>query len=210
MATAPLEQDPGILASLDRVRVDLASRAGGFVAGMDSMSTRELATAVATVEDISKIVEFLQLAGAWAVERADVARVGERDGLFGGPAAADRLGTESSPSGGLDPARDGDQGESVWADPAEACAQARVRTHLTGRARRRARLGVPAGGRSSARMRSIYGPGWGSVRARQSGGSGWVRLRSPDGCPQVSPGASGCPCLGRLWPRGGLRVGLRR
>ena len=51
-------------------------------------------------------------------------------------------------------------------------------------------------------MRTICGPGWGSARVRQSGGSGWVRLRSPDGCRPVSPGASGKPVLGKALAEG--------
>ncbi len=70
---------------------------------------------VAAVEDVSKLVEFLQAAGAHAVERADIAANGE---------------TEAG-AGALADAADA-SGAAGWANPAAAIAGLRDR-------RRRAR-----------------------------------------------------------------------
>ncbi|MGM0929019.1 MAG: DUF222 domain-containing protein [Actinomycetota bacterium] len=202
MAIAALEQDPGILASLDRVRVDLASRASGFVAGMDHMSTRELAATVAAVEDISKIVEFFQLAGAWAVERADVARVGERDGLFGGPATAGD-GAESSPDGGAVPAAGADTGESGWVDPAEALSAG---TDPDGSDRQGAAEGEDGGTarrgtefRTNAEyLRARLGIGVGEAKRRIRVGQAALAGRLPSG----EPGSVRLPVLGKALAEG--------
>jgi hypothetical protein len=202
MAIAPLEQDPGILASLDRVRVDLASRAGSFVAGMDHLSTRELAATVAAVEDISKIVEFLQLAGAWAVERADVARVGERDGLFGGPATAGCRGTESSPGTGLVPAAGADAGEPGWADPAEALSAG---TGPEGSDALRAAKGEGGSARRGTEfrtnaeyLRARLGIGAGEAKRRIRVGRAALAGRLPSG----EPGSVRLPVLGKALAEG--------
>ncbi|MGW6172905.1 DUF222 domain-containing protein [Arthrobacter sp. NPDC055138] len=202
MAITPLEQDPGTLASLDRVRVDLASRAGSFVAGMDQMSTRELAATVAAVEDISKIVEFFQLAGAWAVERADVARVGERDGLFGGPVAADCRGAESSPGGGIVPAAGADTGERGWADPAEALNAGTGRDGSDGQ-------GAAEGEDGSARRGTEFRTNAEYLRARLGIGAGEAKRRIRVGqaalagrLPSGEPGSVRLPVLGKALAEG--------
>ena len=86
-----------------RVRTVLQDVAACFTAGSGSLSTRELANTVAAVEDVSKVVEFLQAAGAHAVERADIAANGETE------AGAGTLGDTADASGG-----------AGWADPAAA------------------------------------------------------------------------------------------
>ncbi|UNK46017.1 HNH endonuclease signature motif containing protein [Arthrobacter sulfonylureivorans] len=106
--------------SLAEVRALLQDIAHCFTAESGSLSTRELANTVAAVEDVSKTVEFLQAAGAHAVERADIAANGETSAstgaLAGSPdasgaagwanpaAAIAASGTEAGDPGGVDAA----------------------------------------------------------------------------------------------------------
>ncbi|MGW6172064.1 DUF222 domain-containing protein [Arthrobacter sp. NPDC055138] len=85
MALAPLDRTGEMEESLSGVRALLQDVAACFTAESGSLSRRELANTVAAVEDVSKIVEFLQAVGAQAVERADIAANGEtaaRPGAF--------------------------------------------------------------------------------------------------------------------------------
>src|SRR3954464_13222420 len=93
MTKAPPQVDE-MLASLARLCAEVSVLSGSFVAGMEHLSSRQTAALVSSLEELSRAVEFFQVAGAWAVERADIARVGERDGFFGedsgtAPAAGD-------------------------------------------------------------------------------------------------------------------------
>src|SRR6185312_10290162 len=103
MALAPLDRTGEMEESLSGVRTVLQDVAACFTAGSGSLSTRELANTVAAVEDVSKVVEFLQAAGAHAVERADIAANGETATTTG------TLADTSDASGG-----------AGWADPAAA------------------------------------------------------------------------------------------
>src|SRR6185312_15880658 len=105
MAIAPLDRTGEMEESLSGVRAVLQDVAVCFTAGSGSLSTRELANMVAAVEDVSKLVEFLQAAGAHAVERADIAANGETE------AGAGAIADTSDASGG-----------AGWADPAAAIA----------------------------------------------------------------------------------------
>src|SRR6185312_2979459 len=101
MALEPLDRTGEMEESLSVVRTVLQDVAACFTAGSGSLSTRELANMVAAVEDVSKVVEFLQAAGAYAVERADIAANGETE------AGAGALADTADASGG-----------AGWADPA--------------------------------------------------------------------------------------------
>src|SRR6185312_6330986 len=105
MALAPLDRTGEMEESLSGVRTVLQDVAACFTAGSGSLSTRELANTVAAVEDVSKVVEFLQAAGAHAVERADIAANGETE------AGAGALADAPDAAGG-----------AGWADPAAAIA----------------------------------------------------------------------------------------
>ena len=63
--------------SLAEVRAMLQDIADRFVAEAPLLSSRDLANRVVAVEDVSKTLEYLQAAGAHAVERADLAANGE-------------------------------------------------------------------------------------------------------------------------------------
>ena len=89
--------------SLAEVRAMLQDIADRFAAEAPSLSTRDLANRVAAVEDISKTLEYLQAAGAHAVERADLAANGE----FAGHTAAYTEGCAPGSAG-------------EWANPAAA------------------------------------------------------------------------------------------
>ncbi|HXF02041.1 MAG TPA: DUF222 domain-containing protein [Arthrobacter sp.] len=77
MALAAMDRVEEIDTSLAEVRAMLQDIADRFAAEAPSLSTRDLANRVAAVEDISKTLEYLQAAGAHAVERADLAANGE-------------------------------------------------------------------------------------------------------------------------------------
>ncbi|MGM0928437.1 MAG: DUF222 domain-containing protein [Actinomycetota bacterium] len=77
MALAAIDRTEGMETSLAEVRAVLQDIAVRFAAEAPSLSTRDLAIRVAAVEDVSKTVEYLQAAGAHAVERADLAANGE-------------------------------------------------------------------------------------------------------------------------------------
>ncbi|MFD1212726.1 hypothetical protein ACFQ36_11840 [Arthrobacter sp. GCM10027362] len=76
---------------------------GSFLAELEHLSPRQTASLLAAVEEVSRAVEFFQAAGAWAVERADIARVGECGGFFGDSVAH---------------AGAGGAAEATWANPA--------------------------------------------------------------------------------------------
>src|SRR6185312_10942033 len=104
MALAPLDRAGEMEESLSGVRAVLQDVAACFTAGSGSLSTRELANTVAAVEDVSKVVEFLQAAGAHAVERPDIAANGET------------AATTGTLAGGAPDAA----GAADWANPAAA------------------------------------------------------------------------------------------
>ncbi|MGW6172711.1 DUF222 domain-containing protein [Arthrobacter sp. NPDC055138] len=70
----PTEETDTSLAEVRAVLQDIADR---FVAEAPMLSNRDLANRVAAVEDVSKTLEYLQAAGAHAVECADLAADGE-------------------------------------------------------------------------------------------------------------------------------------
>ncbi|MFT4468949.1 DUF222 domain-containing protein [Arthrobacter sulfonylureivorans] len=110
MALAPLDRTGELEESLAGVRALLQDIAARFTVESGSLSTRELANTVAAVEDVSKVVEFLQTAGAHAVERADIAANGETAANTGPLADSPDAGRQS-----------GDRaGAAGWADPAAA------------------------------------------------------------------------------------------
>ncbi|MGM0928711.1 MAG: DUF222 domain-containing protein [Actinomycetota bacterium] len=106
MSLAPLDRTGEMDECLAEVRVLLQDIAARFTTESGSLTTRDLANTVAAVEDVSKTVEFLQVAGAHAVERADIAVNGETSARAGGVA-----GTPDS---------SGAAGAGEWADPAAA------------------------------------------------------------------------------------------
>ncbi|MFT4469444.1 DUF222 domain-containing protein [Arthrobacter sulfonylureivorans] len=109
MALAPLDRTGELEESLAGVRALLQDIAACFTAESGSLSTRELANTVAAVEDVSKVVEFLQAVGAHAVERADIAANGETAANTGTLAdSPDAAGTAVA------------AGAAGWADPAAA------------------------------------------------------------------------------------------
>jgi hypothetical protein len=77
MALAAMVRTEETETSLAEVRAVLQDIGARFVAEAPALSTRDLANRVAAVEDVSKTVEYLQAAGAHAVERADLAANGE-------------------------------------------------------------------------------------------------------------------------------------
>ncbi|MFT4469216.1 DUF222 domain-containing protein [Arthrobacter sulfonylureivorans] len=126
MALAPLDRTGEMEESLFAVRAMLQDIADCFTAGSGALSTRELANTVAAVDDVSKVVEFLQAAGAYAVERADIAANGETAATTGtfadaqdaagaagwaDPAAAISAGDASDHPVGLEPAGPGGAGQ---------------------------------------------------------------------------------------------------
>ncbi|WP_434995954.1 DUF222 domain-containing protein [Arthrobacter sp. Ld5] len=88
MATAVVEELPTARAlGLEGSR--LARIAGQFEAEADLASTADLAAVLGAVEHLARVVEYLQVVGAAAADRQDIARVGEtRQGLgWSGPLA---------------------------------------------------------------------------------------------------------------------------
>src|SRR4051795_12443049 len=82
MAIAPYEptrEAAGFLAEVRTALQDFAQRFGDEAL---LLSTRELAEAVAAVEELSKTVEQLQITGAHALDRQNIAAVGENDRRF--------------------------------------------------------------------------------------------------------------------------------
>ncbi|EMY34126.1 HNH endonuclease [Arthrobacter crystallopoietes BAB-32] len=90
-------------ASLLDIRVALQDLAARFRAEGASLSIPNLVAVVAAVEDVSKVVDSFQVAGAYAVDATDVATWGE-----------------ASTNGGSVP---GTSGTEVWSDPARAIRQ---------------------------------------------------------------------------------------
>src|SRR3954452_8645679 len=80
----PAQEASSFLAEVRAVLQDFAERFRGQAL---LLSTRELADTVAAVEELSKTVEQLQITGAHALDRCDIAAVGETDSRFGRPAA---------------------------------------------------------------------------------------------------------------------------
>src|SRR3954471_1477922 len=122
MTMAPPQADE-MLASLARLRAEVAALAGSFVAGEDHLSARQTGALVASLEELARAVEFFQVAGAWAVERADIARVGECDGIFGR-------------DGGTAPAAGAGAPGPAWADPAASFAPSAAGAAIGGKAKR--------------------------------------------------------------------------
>ena len=79
MAIAPYEPTQEAAAFLNEVRSALQDFAGHFRDEALLVSTRELAATVTAVEELSKMVEQLQLIGAHVLDRQDIAAVGETD-----------------------------------------------------------------------------------------------------------------------------------
>ncbi|TJY71494.1 DUF222 domain-containing protein [Arthrobacter sp. CAU 1506] len=115
MALAPLHRTGEMEESLSAVRALLQDIAARFTSGSGALSTRELANTVAAVEDVSKVVEFLQAVGAHAVESADIAANGET------------AATTTSTLAGTP-----DAGEAGWADPAAAISAGDASDHPVG------------------------------------------------------------------------------
>src|SRR3954469_1066386 len=91
-----------MLAALNRLSAEVSELSNSFVVEMEQLSSRQTAALVAALEELSRAVEFFQVAGAWAVERVDIAQVGERDGFFGedsGTAAAAGDGSAGAADG---------------------------------------------------------------------------------------------------------------
>lgn len=174
-----------MVAALARMRAEAAALSGSFVAGMDHLSPRQTAVLVALLEELSRVVEFFQVAGAWAVERADIARVGECDGFFGedrgtAPAAEDR------PAGAAGAG-------TAWADPAASFAQSAAGASKGGKAKRGTQF----------RTNTEYL----CFRLRISGGEARRRIRTGRAVlagrlPTGEPGTVALPVLGQAMAAG--------
>jgi len=116
-----------MLASLDRMRAGISALSEFFVMNMDQLTPRDIAAVAASVERVSRAVDHFQIAGAWAVERADIARVGERSSLSGDGAGSVPAGTVAGTM------RDA---ETKWADPADSFARPASQAAKGGRVRR--------------------------------------------------------------------------
>jgi len=103
MTLAPVDGTAEMEASLLDIRAAIQDLAERFRAEGASLSIPRLVSIVAAVEDVSKAVDSFQVAGAYAVEAADIATWGE----------------VSTQSGTLPDA----SGMEAWADPATAIRQ---------------------------------------------------------------------------------------
>ncbi|MCG2624406.1 HNH endonuclease [Arthrobacter sp. I2-34] len=130
MTISALDPDAA-LASLNRICAEITAVSESFVTEMGHLPPGRIAAVVASVEQISRVVGYFQVAGAWAVEHADVARVGERDDLFGAEsvAAADAAPSDATVTVGAV------TGEAKWADPADTFARPAT-TARNGKAKR--------------------------------------------------------------------------
>ncbi|MEV7648149.1 DUF222 domain-containing protein [Arthrobacter sp. NPDC089319] len=155
MTLAPLDRTGEMEEALSGARAVLQDVAACFTAGSGSLSRRELANTVAAVEEVSKVVEFLQAVGAQAVERADIASNGEtaaRPGAFAEAAnaagaagwadpAASIVGPGNNAGGALDNAQSLEPAGSGGAGPKQQ--QSRRKTEFRNNAEYlRSRLGI--------------------------------------------------------------------
>ncbi len=92
MATAPVEQDRDGTALLSSVRTDLLDFADVFAAHFLLQGSSAVADTVAAIEEVSKVVEHLQILGAHALQQgAASAGEGSRPGSAAGTAPAAAL-----------------------------------------------------------------------------------------------------------------------
>ncbi|MFD1210622.1 DUF222 domain-containing protein [Arthrobacter sp. GCM10027362] len=130
MAVAPYEASQEASGFLRSARAELQDFAGHFLQESPLMPTRELAEAAAAAEELSKVVEQLQVIAAHALDRQNIAAVGENDRCF----------TWSDPA--TDPAGDEKHRHTEFKDTAQYLRK-RLKIGI-GEARRRLRLGESA------------------------------------------------------------------
>jgi hypothetical protein len=169
MALAPLNATEEMEASVLDIRGRLLDLAGRFQAEAAALPSKELAAVIGAIEGVSKVVDFLQAAGALAVQEADLAA------SFGTSAIRD-------------PMADG-PGGAAWADPAAAIglqAPSKPETEAKNRRRRRTEFA-----NSAEYLRSRLGIGIVEARRR-------LRVGKAIAAPLRFDGETGTPALPAL------------